>query len=400
LDKEVNGLGFKIVEQIKKMLGSEGQKEITSVSDITSEDLWGLSSELYIRELAFMTCVNLMGNAISKCEFKTFFGGKETKGPEYYLWSYSPNKNQNSSDFLHKWIYQLYRNNEALVVESGGQLVVADSYACQKFALKDNVFSQVTVDDFQFRRTFTQSEVIFVKLGEQDMRQIVNGLYSAYQKLIDYGMKSYRKSRGTKGVIEMDASVSGDEKFQKSVEELRNKGFRTFAEAENAVLTLYKGLKYTDIGSKTYSNEGTRDIRAMIDDVSDFTAKAFGIPPALLSGQIAGISDAMDQFLTFAVDPLADMLQEEINRKRNGLEGMQKGNYLKIDTRTIRHIDMMNAPAAVEKLISSGAYCVNDIRLMIGDPIINEPWAWEHFITKNYSNIEEALARLKGGESE
>lgn len=382
---------------VREKLGMGSER--VSLQEDTDGELWSLSSELYVRELAFWACVNLMGNAVSKCEFKTFTGGKETKGPEYYLWNYSPNKNQSSSVFLHKWIAQLYRNNEALVVDFDGQLLVADSYTHREYALLDDIFTDVTVGDFQFRRSFAQSEVLYVKLNEHNMRSVVNGLYATYQKLIDYGMRSYQKSRGTKGVLSIEAVTGGDNSFQETLTDLQNRKFKNFAEAENAILPLGRGLKYTDLGSKTYSNEGTRDIRAMIDDVSDFTAKALGIPPALLSGEVAGTSDSLEQLLTFGVDPLADLLQEEINRKRNGYDGIRKGNYLQIDTRTIRHIDVMNAPAGIEKLISSGVYCVNDIRMMMGDPIIDEPWAWQHFITKNYSDIETILQALKGGEN-
>ena len=56
---------------------------------------------------------------------------------------------------------------------------------------------------------------------------------------------------------------------------------RLIFEADNAVLPLFEGYKFTDTGSKTYSNEGTRDIKAMIDDVYDFTARAFQIPPCV-----------------------------------------------------------------------------------------------------------------------
>ena len=103
-----------------------GGGERVSIQATPEGELWSLSSELYVRELAFWACVNLMGNAVSKCEFKTFVEGKETQGAEHYLWNYSPNKNQSSSAFLHKWIAQLYQNNEALVIDFDGQLLVAD----------------------------------------------------------------------------------------------------------------------------------------------------------------------------------------------------------------------------------------------------------------------------------
>jgi hypothetical protein len=51
----------------------------------------------------------------------------------------------------------------------------------------------------------------------------------------------------------------------------------------------------------------------------------------------------------------------------------------------------------VDKLIGSGAFCINDIRVVCGEQIIDEPWAWQHYVTKNYEAIEAALTLLKGG---
>ena len=75
---------------------------------------------MVIRNLAFQTAVNLVANSISKCEFKTYFKNKEVKKEEYYLFNIEPNKNQNSSQFIHKWIGKLYEENECLIIESNG----------------------------------------------------------------------------------------------------------------------------------------------------------------------------------------------------------------------------------------------------------------------------------------
>lgn len=370
-----------------------GDKEAVSSEDIAAAELFGLSAEIYVRELAFWQCVNLIANAVSKCEFKTFQSGKEVKGEEYFLWNVEPNKNQNSSVFLQKLVCKLFAENEVLVVGANGQLLVADSYSRKEYALLEDVFTQVAVGDFKFERSFVQSEVLFIRLHSRDMRSLVNGLYETYKKLLDYGMKSYQKSRGTKAVLEVDAMAGGADFKDKYAELVNGGNFKKFTEAESAMLPLFKGLKFNDLGSKTYSSEGTRDIRAMIDDVSDFTARAFGVPPALLSGDVQGVSDAVDQFLTFCIDPLCDMLGEEINRKRYG-KGVLQGDYLRIDTKCVKHVDLLSVSTAIDKLIASGAFSVNDIREVVGEPAIDEPWANQHFMTKNYSTVQDLLEAL------
>lgn len=365
-----------------------------SLESMPDDELNSIIAEIHIRELAFFSCVNMIGNAISKCEIKTFVNNVETKGPEWYLWNVSPNKNQNSSSFMHKLIYQLYKNNDCLVVEEAGQLLVADYFNMTEYALYDNVFDGVTVGDFTFAKRFNMSEVMYFKLSEKNMRSVINGIYESYGKLITYGMKSYQKSRGNRGVLDYETIGQGDENAKKNFDDLMNNRFKKYFTAENAVLPLPKGYKYTESTSKTYSSEGTRDIRAMADDIRDFTAEGLNIPPALARGDIAGIADAMTSFLTFCIDPLTDNISEEANRKRSGLSGMTKGHYIKIDTRAILHVDVLSLSTAIDKLIGSGAYSINEIRKLTGDEPIDEPWANQHFITKNYSTVEEALASL------
>lgn len=356
-------------------------------------------NEVHIREVAFWSTVNLIANAVSKCEFKTYVEGKEAKGAEYYLWNVEPNKNQNSSGFIHKWISKLYAENECLIIETNdGQLLVADSYVRTPYAVYDDVFSQVTVKDFTFDRTFKQSEVLYFELSQKDMRKVTNALYESYLKLISYGMKAYQKSRGTKGVFNYDTiPVAGTEE-RKAFDSLINDKFKKFMESGDAIIPLGRGQSFTEIGSKTYASESTRDIRAMIDDISDFTAKAFGVPPALLRGDVQGVSDVVDQLLTFCIDPLCDMLQEEINRKRNGQANFLKGTKIIIDTKAIKHIDLLGVSTSIDKLISSGCFTINDIRKIVGEDPIEEEWANQFFMTKNYATVEELLKGLEGGE--
>lgn len=369
-------------------------------TEVEIEEFFNLQAELVVRNLAFYSAINLISKSISKCEFKTYFKNEEVKKEEYYMWNIEPNKNQNSTQFITKLITKLYENNECLVIESNGQLLVADTFYKKEFALFENQFTSVMVNGFEFNKTFSMSEVLYFKLNNEDVRKLINGMYESYGKLITYAQKSYEKSRGNRGILDINGTAQGNKNFNETFGKLMNQKFKTFFESNNAVLPLFDGYSYTDIGSKTYSNEGTRDIKAMVDDIYDFTGRAIGTPPILLKGEVSGSKDAVDNLLTFCIDPLVDMMQEEINRKRSGYLGYSKGTFIKIDTKTIKHIDLLSVSTSIDKLISSGAFCVNDIRKLVGEEIIDEPWAWEHYMTKNYAAIEELMNSLKGGDGE
>lgn len=377
------------------MLGGKTSK--VSVEDILSdEDVRDAVYEVYLRELAFWTCVNKIANAVSKCEFKTYLKNKEDKGKEYYLWNYEPNQNQNAATFINKLIGKLYRENECLVVEVNHKLYVADSYSKDVYALKDYKFSGITFDGYTLSETLDMSDVMFFELNAKDMRKLMNGMYESYAKLIVYAQKAYKKSRGHKGILNIQAIAQESENFDETFQELMSTHFKTFFDKENAVLPLFEGYEYQDISqnAKTYSTESTRDIKALADDIFEFTARAFSFPPSLAKGDVQDTGKAIDELLTFVIDPLIEMLQQEINRKRNGYLGFRQGNYLKIETLAVKHIDIFDIATPVDKLISSGAFTINDILEVLGKPKIEEGWADQHFMTKNYSKIQDLLAGL------
>jgi len=353
-----------------------------------------------IRDMCLWSAINMIASLISKCEFRTFLDGKEVKDAEYYLWNVEPNQNQNSTQFLRKLISRLYTRNEALVIEVNGQLYVADDFQKTPYALYDYQFSGVTVDQFTFGKIFSMRDVLYFQLNDRNMRAVGDGVYDSYNKLLKYATTQYQRARGSRGVLKLPSMNRGNTEEKAALDDLLNNRFRRFFTANNAVLPLPNGYTYEDTSSKTYSNETTRDVRAIIDDISDFTARGMGIPAAILRGTVEGTKDAMNTLLTVTIDPLTDMLQEEINRKRNGLAGFLKGSYLQIDTKTIQHIDLLTVATAIDKLIGSGAFCVNDIRKACGESVIDEPWAWQHVMTKNYAMTGQLNNTMEGNSDE
>lgn len=381
-----------------------GYKPVSVKEIMEDQDVQNAAYELYIRELAFWTCVNKIANAVSKCEFKTYYHNKETKGKEYYLWNYEPNQNQNAAGFIYKLIAQLYRKNECLVVEINHRMYVAESYIKEVYALRDHKFSGISFDGYTLQETLDMSEVMFFELNSTDMRKLMNGMYDSYSKLITYAQNAYQKSRGHKGILNIAGVAQEQDNFNETFEELMSMHFKNFFGKDNAVLPLFDGYNYQDISqnAKTYSTESTRDIKALADDIFEFTARAFSFPPSLAKGDVQDTTKATDELLTFAIDPLVKMIQQEINRKRNGKDGLKQGNYLKIDTLAVKHVDIFDIATPIDKLISSGAFTINDVLQVIGKPKIDESWADQHFMTKNYSEIGAILKGIteeNGGEN-
>lgn len=386
---------MKIIDWLAEFFGrTESQGEIPLTEKAASSD----EAKLYIRMFAIECVVNIIAATISRCEIRTFLNGKETKGEEYYIWNYKPNVNQNSTQFKMKLIRKLLIDNEVLVLNIGNQLVVADSYTTsKKYALKEWVFEQVKVEDLIFERSFQMSEVMYFKLNDENIKHLLDMILVGYNQIINMAIRKYKRSGGRKGKVTIDKSRTGKEKDNDNLSDLFNRQFRKYFNDENAVITVQNGMDYTEIpgeGSKKSTSEIT-DLTSLTKEAFAQAARAYRVPPALISGEIADVEKITKNFLTFCIDPLADLLENEIVSKRYGKEVL-KGSYLFIDTTCIQHIDVFAIAEKIDKLISNGIYCIDEIREKIGEAPLNTPWSRRHYLTKNYDNIESAQ---KGGDT-
>lgn len=367
-----------------------------------------LDAETKVRELAFATAVGKIARSLAKCEIKTFVKGEEVKKDDYYRFNVEPNLNQNASAWMQELIWRLYAKNEALVIEYDKQLFIAETFTKDVKAKYDWTFKGVVVDDFTFNRSFKMREVLYFRLNNDNVKNLINGIYNAYSKMMSAAVEHASRSGSVRGILNMQGMQAGSEKEKEVAAEMLNNRFKTMFENKNAVVPLPQGFTFQDLTKATERSIGggggvTRDYRAMIDDVYDLTAAAFGIPAVLLKGQTAGIKEAVDMYLTDCIDPLADLIETEINRRMYGKDNFLEGTRVKVDTSNIKHLELFEMAGSIEKLVGSGTMTINDVRDRLGLKRSDDPIADKHLITKNFgtaAEIDAAGTEQKGGANE
>ena len=381
---------------------SGGKARSPTTVEVSCRELLAAAQEFQLRDMSFWICANMIANAVGRCEFRTFRGGKEIREREHYLWNVEPNVNQNSTAFLHKLVAKLLVDNETLVIstrqrEGYDALVVADAWLQNgDYPSRQNEYINVQVGDVSYEKTFREREVLHLKLNHINVKPVLDGLYGAYWRLISAAMKRYEWDKGQHWKVHVGQLASGAEDFTENFSRMIEQQVKTFLDSNGAILPEFDGYAYTNEGGK--SSVELADIQAQMKDVLGFTAKALQIPAVLVDGSIQGTEDAQGRFLTGCIDPICDQLQEEINRKRYGYDRMRAGDYLRVDTSSIRHFDMFANAANVEKLVGSGAFTINDVLRSAGLPTIPEPWADEHYMTKNIAALGAETTALGGAE--
>lgn len=357
-----------------------------------------LTAEVYYKKLAIETAINLIANTLALAEFKTFEKGKFAKKDSYYLFNIEPNINQNANKFWRSVIYNLIYHNKSLVVMQNNSLYVADSFQKSNLQFKPNVYSNVRIGDLQLDKTFNEDEVFYFELHSERMQDLINGLYADYGKLIEYSKNTYKRSNARRGVLEIPSNISQTTESQANLQKLLNENMKQFFNAENgALLPLTNGLKYTDLTNQTYKNgSDSRDIRSLIDDVFDYVAIAFQIPPQLLKGSVADSDKSFDNFMAFCIRPWAELIEKEVNRKYYGKSDYLQKTYLKIDLSMIKEISLKDIAYVVDILTRNGVNTLNDNLKLLGREEIEE-YGDLRFFTLNLTTLEKMM---KGEEVE
>ena len=152
---------------------------------------------------------------------------------------------------------------------------------------------------------------------------------------------------------------------------------------------------------KHEADSGSADILAMRKEVFDIVAQAYKIPISMMYGNTNNTNDVLNQFLTFAVDPIAKMMSDELTRKSFTFEEWEAGSRVIVDTKCINHVDIFNVADKIDKLISSGVFTIDAVLSALGYQPLETEFSQAHYITKNYELAEEGMNRMsKGGETE
>lgn len=358
-----------------------------------------IPEDIYYLELALYTATSLIGNAVAKCEIKTYQNGMEIKGEDYFTLNYAPNPNENASKFWHKVIGKMIREKKALVVEEGGKLFCADDWSVRsENVLYGNTYENVTIDNFTFQKVFKANEVYLFEMDNEDVHQIICSVYRSFGSVLTSAMKGYKRSNGQKLKLKIMDVKEGDEEFNEIFEKVIKKNLRDFMESENAVYPEYEGYQLERVQETSYNTKAS-DIISIKNDFFDTVGKALKIPQSLMAGNVNNTKEVMKAFLTFGVDPVADMMGETLT-KRGGYGNFEKGNYYKVCTNKINHIDLFEIAAGVNGLISSGGFSIDEVRKEADYPEKGEEWSMKHWITKNYESIEKLMKYVEGGEEE
>lgn len=325
--------------------------------------------------------------------------GHRDHGNGAWLWNVSPNPNQSRAEFLDALCHRLLvgdgagHDGEALVVPRsvGGQTTIhlADGFSRERRPLAEDRFSAITLSgtNGSLPDALTSSQVYFLTLGggAGGWSALMAQVDAQYEVLADSAIVAMREHAAPKWLYRAEQPAFGTPEQEDEYKRQVKENLKSFVNATRpTVLPLNKGQEIERAVSASKDSPVTPDMVAAIRrDMFETAAVCMRIPTSLLYGNTNNFAELVSALLTFAVDPVARLLEDELTRKTYTPKEWVAGAHVSVDTTHVRHVDLFTVADQVAKLVGSSVDSPNEIRGFTGQDRIDAAWADEYQRTKN-----------------
>lgn len=368
-------------------------------NDMFDLEFFGLDVEqrLYLKNSAIETNVNLMGRTISTADFRFIKNKKRVDHDFDYLLNVRPNSNQSAAEFWKDFIYTLLVENEVLVVLSdNNDLLIADDFDQIEYALYENIFKNVTVDNYTFKRDFKMSEVIYMTYNNKKFTRFLDGMFTDYTELFSRMVETKMYENQIRALAEIETTQNLDAKNQKRLSNFIQRLYQNFRRSAFAIAPKIKGFNYDEITKgQTTKGQSVEELEKLRKDTTKQVANILGIPSALVLGELSEYETAMKAYIRLTAKPLVEQIKDELNAKL--IEKRDYENGLKLKVYGINEKSPLEMAQDADKLRGSGIADGHELREIIGFEHSDDPIHDKFFITKNYATTDEAV---EGGEDE
>lgn len=353
-----------------------------------------------ISDAAIEKANGMIARAIAKSEFVVYRKGQRTKDSVYWMLNIKPNSNETATEFWIRAIRKLFEENECLIVHLNGNLYRASKFTEDKGVTRSkkysNVYVEVADDEISLSKTFKADDVIHLRNTNKKIIEYLKRNLEFYNTIASGMLSSKKIGSIPKFTLDVEGSVpiirqkdeNGKDKIL-TIDQYKSK-IKELLESENIeVLTNQQGMKVNQLSVD--SKVTSEDITKIAKEIYAECAYAYDIPEAVFAGTITEKADSTNEFITYAVNWLVEMLNDSMTAALVGMDSFFKGEKIVIDMSKFKHVDVIESAANLDKLRAIG-FTLDEIFEMVGREPLGTDFSKQRVITKNYTN------ELGGGE--
>ena len=364
--------------------------ELYSYTDTISVDI----QKLALSELAIEKAVGMIAKAIAKSEFIVERNHVRTKDDVYWLLNIQPNPNETATDFWISAIRKLLLETECVICLVNGNMYIVDSYTINDVVMLPQTYSNIVITSNEktltLRYPFQGNNIIHLKLRNKKIKGYLKKVLNLYNNIASAVSAAKKIESTPKFSLDIEGAAplirtknpDGTDKTL-TIDQYRESVKKLLESDDIEIITNRSGLSLSQI--KIDINANSEDIVKMAKEIFTECALAFDIPKAVFLGEITEKADSTNEFITYAVDWIVEMLNDSLNAKFVGKEDYLKGEKIWVDMSKYKHVDIIESAANLDKLRSIG-FNFDEVRTMVGWEELETDFSQERVITKNYTD--------------
>ena len=364
--------------------------ELYSYMDTISVDI----QRLALSELAIEKAVGMIAKAIAKSEFIVERNHVRTKDDVYWLLNIQPNPNETATDFWILAIRKLLLETECVICLVNGNMYIVDSYTINDVVMLPQTYSNIVITSngktLTLRYPFQGNNIIHLKARNEKIKGYLKKVLNLYNNIASAVSAAKKIESTPKFSLDIEGAAplirtknpDGTDKTL-TIDQYRESVKKLLESDDIEIITNRSGLSLSQI--KIDINANSEDIVKMAKEIFTECALAFDIPKAVFLGEITEKADSTNEFITYAVDWIVEMLNDSLNAKFVGKEDYLKGEKIWVDMSKYKHVDIIESAANLDKLRSIG-FNFDEVRTMVGWEELGTDFSQERVITKNYTD--------------
>ncbi len=363
-------------------------KEMQSLAEIIAVDM----AKLNLSRLAIEKAMLMIAKAIAKSDILIQTESKDKRRQEYRL-NIQPNDHECGTAFWTEVVKQLLTEQEVLIIPLGGKYYRASAWESTTNVLTERTYSHITLTcggyDYALLKSFRTSEVIQLKYDNAKIKLYLQNVVSQYDKTLDSvnammrmsAQPRYKLKLGTSALSFREKRADGTDKVMTKDQYVAK--IKNLLEADElSVLTESDNVSVDQMQINTSIK--AEELSKMAQQINNEVANAFDIPEAVFNGNITEKSDATNEFITYAVSPVAEVINDTLTAYIVGENDYcTKNEKVMVWLARFKHVDVVDSATNLDKLRGIG-FNYDELREMVGYTVLNTEFSQARALTKNY----------------
>ena len=362
---------------------------VVNLLDVISKDL----TKVQLAAMAQEKAAGMIAKAIAKSEIVLTKGENRRKDMEYYRLNIRPNDNETGTDFWFNVARDLVRTGEAVVIRTqNGKYYRANSWTMDDYVMFPKTYSNIVLTDgfneFTMRYGISSDDIMHFRFNTAKMRiftdnvlNCMNDALNAVQALETVTHTPIFKYR-TDANLQFRRKTQDGKEVRITLDDVMD-SFKSKIDGKKlAIIHEQNGTSLDFLDFK--SNVNATEVQTMADMINKECAAAYDIPLGVFNGQITEQSDATNEFITYAVSPVAEVINDTLSAKLVGEKDYISGERAFVWLAHFKHVDVMDAAPQLDKLRAIG-FTLDEIFEMVGYPALNTEFSTTRALTKNYT---------------